>query len=461
MKYNKNRKYKKGLLYEDGNDRIEILKQRLSILNEIKDYYTNILNNNYKTLNSLDKLLYWFYEKEGNDINYQNQAISNCEEEINHIKELINYKELHKDLSINNNFNDMSLNNNYLIKGNNLLALHSIKQRFAGKVKLIYIDPPYNTGNDSFKYNDKFNHSTWLTFMKNRLEVAKELLRDDGVIFVQIDDNEQAYLKVLMDEIFGRDNFVTTICWRRTDNQSNIGYIAKVKEYIVCYSRYTHKYSFFRMNLSDKAKKEYRYQDNKGFFRRNILLDKVKGRYEYKVTTPHGGELNGPWMIKYEDFNKLRSDDQIYWAGGQNGQPYGKIYLEDKLEQGQIPNDFWGIEFGSNQQGASEMEKLFSNREFNFPKPEKLLEHIIKISTQENDIVLDFFAGSGTTGAVAHKLNRRWIMIEQMDYIESITKERINKVIAGEQGGISKSVNWQGGGEYIYMEYNKMNKVDK
>ena len=353
------------------------------------------------------------------------------------------------------------LNNNYLIKGNNLLALHSIKQRFAGKVKLIYIDPPYNTGNDSFKYNDKFNHSTWLTFMKNRLEVAKELLRDDGVIFVQIDDNEQAYLKVLMDEIFGRDNFVTTICWRRTDNQSNIGYIAKVKEYIVCYSRYTHKYSFFRMNLSDKAKKEYRYQDNKGFFRRNILLDKVKGRYEYKVTTPHGGELNGPWMIKYEDFNKLRSDDQIYWAGGQNGQPYGKIYLEDKLEQGQIPNDFWGIEFGSNQQGASEMEKLFSNREFNFPKPEKLLEHIIKISTQENDIVLDFFAGSGTTGAVAHKLNRRWIMIEQMDYIESITKERINKVIAGEQGGISKSVNWQGGGEYIYMEYNKMNKVDK
>ncbi len=360
------------------------------------------------------------------------------------------------------------IDNNLLIKGNNLLALHSLKHQFAGKVKLIYIDPPYNTGNDSFNYNDRFNHSSWLVFMKNRLEIARDLLKQDGVIFVQIDDNEQAYLKVLMDEVFGRENFVSNIVWRRTDNQSNIGRIAKVKEYITIFSKNNNDLKFYKLALSDKAKEQYRYSDDKGYFRRNILLDKVKGRHIYSVTNPQGSILTGPWMINEDEFNKLLLSNGIYWASGKDGQPYGKIYLDDKINEGQIPSDFWGIEYGSNQQGARDMQEIFQERRFAFPKPEKLLQNILQISTQPNDLVLDFFAGSGTTPAVAHKMGRRWIAVEQMDYIEDITKERLKKVIGKKQegkeelefdnGGVGKAVNWQGGGEFVYLELKQANQ---
>ncbi len=345
---------------------------------------------------------------------------------------------------------------NLLIKGNNLLALHTLKSKLAGKVKLIYIDPPYNTGNDSFTYNDNFNHSTWLVFMKNRLEVAKDLLRDDGVIFVQCDDNEQAYLKVLMDEIFGRENFVNTIVWRKTDNQANIGQIARVKEYIILFSKNIHSLKLNKINLSEKAIKEYRYSDEKGKFRRAILLDKTRGRHTYDVKTRSNKILNGPWMITQENFLELDKGNEIYWTTSGDEQPYGKIYLHES--NGQIPNDFWNIEGGTNQQAGLHLEELFQERKFDFPKPELLLKRIIEIATQENDIILDYHLGSATTCAVAHKMNRRYIGIEQMDYIEYISKVRLQKVIEGEQGGISKAVNWNGGGSFIYLELKKYNQ---
>lgn len=291
--------------------------------------------------------------------------------------------------------------------------------------------------------------------MKNRLEIARELLRDDGVIFVQCDDNEQAYLKVLMDEIFGRENFVACVAWRRTDNQPNIGYFARVKDYILIFSKSKINLKFNKMPLTEKAKKEYRYQDEKGYFRRAILLDKTRGRHFYKKVTKLGNILEGPWMVTEQKFDEMNTNNEIYWTEKGDGQPYGKIYLDNA--KGQIVNDFWDIEVGTNQGASLDLEKTFGERVFAFPKPEGLLQRIIEISTNENDLVLDFFAGSGTTLAVAHKMKRRYIGIEQMEYIESITKERLKKVIEGEQGGISKAVSWSGGGNLIYCELASLN----
>ena len=351
-----------------------------------------------------------------------------------------------------------TIKDNLIIKGNNLLALHTLKKEFAGKVKLIYIDPPYNTWNDSFNYNDSFNHSGWLTFMKNRLQVARELLRNDWVVFVQCDDNEQAYLKVLMDEIFGRENFVINIVWRRTDNQSNIWKIARVKEYIIIFAKKQDSYNFSKLPLSEKAKNEYRYSDEKGNFRRNILLDKVKWRFKYEVRTPEWWKLSWPWMIKEEVFRELEKNRQLYWAWWENWQPYWKIYLDEKMNDGQIPSDFWWIEFWSNQQWAKDMQEIFGERRFSFPKPEKLIQNIIKMSTEKWDIVLDYHIWSWTTCAVAHKMERQYIWIEQMDYIENISIERLKKVINGDQAWISKSVNRQWWWEFIYCELKKYNQ---
>lgn len=301
-------------------------------------------------------------------------------------------------------------NDNLIIKGNNLIALHSLKKKFAGKVKLIYIDPPYNTGNDSFKYNDKFNHSTWLTFMKNRLEVARELLRDDGVIFVQIGHQESAYLKILMDEVFGNEKFVNEICWKKYGGVKNQATkkLTTQHETIYLYK----KSDCFNINmqynpLSEKyINDEYKYTDENG--RRYA---KLRGRgYQNK---------DGETTMKYLDEVK--------------GSPITTLWYEKHL-----------------QLNTSDKEKI--NNGFEGQKPETLLERVIKLTTQENDIVLDYHLGSGTTAAVAHKMNRRYIGIEQMDYIEDIAVERMKKVIEGEQGGISKAVGWSGGGSFIYAE---------
>lgn len=368
---------------------------------------------------------------------FYNSIIS--KEEIDRLfepKVLTNIKKFDKEGQ--SNPTEISMDDNLILKGNNLLALHSLKQRYAGQIKLIYIDPPYNTGNDGFKYNDRFNHSTWLTFMKNRLEVARELLRDDGVIFVSIDDNEQAYLKVLMDEVFGRENFVSCIAYRKTDNQANIGTIARVKEYILLFSK-TKNISLNKVPLTEKALKEYRYSDENGKFRRAILLDKTRGTHKYIVTTPIGTTLNGPWMVNEKNFKELEKTNGVYWTTGGDEQPYGKIYLEKS--KGQIPNDWIDKEYGTNQQATISLEKLVGYRAFDFSKSVPLIQHFIRIGSNQNDIILDFHAGSGTT---AHAVldrnkedggNRKFILVEQMDYIETITAERVKKVIEKNQEG--------------------------
>ncbi|EOX9298990.1 site-specific DNA-methyltransferase [Campylobacter upsaliensis] len=370
-----------------------------------------------------------------------------------------------------------NLNNaNLLIKGNNLLALHSLKKKFANKVKLIYIDPPYNTGNDSFNYNDNFNHSTWLTFMKNRLEIAREFLSDDGVIFIQCDDNEQAYLKVLCDEIFGRENFVATICWRKkTGGGQDSIYFAKEHEYILCYQK--QKWQIIDSTQEQNEKDFSKIINGK---KAKILKLEKWGNHSlrtdrptlyYAIKDPNGNDFypvapngaDGCWRKKPENLD----NEHIFWQEDSKGRltPYEVIYFDEVKHIDKIlkTRTMW-LENGNTTQATNEIKALFENGNttlFATPKPEALIKRIIEISTQENDLVMDFFAGSGTTLAVAHKMKRRFIGIEQMEYIESITKERLKKVINGEQGGISKAVDWQGGGSFIYAELMPLNAIYK
>lgn len=342
---------------------------------------------------------------------------------------------------------------NLLIKGDNLEVLKHLSNAYYEKVKMIYIDPPYNTGSDGFVYNDdrKFtakqlqdlagvsedeanrileftqsnsnSHSAWLTFMYPRLYIAKQLLKDDGVIFVSIDDNEVAQLRLLMDEVFGEENFLTEITWRKSDNQANIGKLARVKEYILCYAKIKERDNINKIPLTEKAKKEYSYKDEKGHFRRAILLDKTRGRHYYNVTTKNGKTLNGPWMIKEEDFIQLDKENKILWTSSGDEQPYGKIYLEDS--NGQIANDFWDTKFGSNQEATLKLETLFNKRVFDFPKSTILLNTLVSLGSNKNDIILDFFAGSGTTAHSIMQLNaedggnRKFILVQLPEPIDA------------------------------------------
>ncbi len=394
-------------------------------------------------------------------------------------------------------------NTNYLIKGNNLIALHSLKKKFAKQVKCIYIDPPYNTGNDSFNYNDNFNHSSWLVFMKNRLEVAREFLSDDGVIFVQCDDNEQAYLKVLMDEIFLRENFVNCIvCEMSNESGNKIQHaiqgkkFPKVKEYILVYAKnkenvcltipkvqkrkWDKEYNIIIPTLSEyisniidtliasNNEKElneilscHRLMPLSQYLQNNNINEQDQWKFEnsYRIFA------SKPNIALRDKAITLHFNSQIYAL--KNSHENIKIIRTDfnrntdtarielvsaKNNQSVFLSDIWKkiVTTGGVAQEGGVILK-------NGKKPEHLLEIILRSATKENDLVLDFFAGSGTTCAVAHKMKRRYIGIEQMDYIETITKERLKKVIEGEQGGISKKCDFKGGGSFVYAELKEVN----
>lgn len=376
-------------------------------------------------------------------------------------------------------FGDTPDSGNKIIHGDNLEALKALLPEYENRIKCIYIDPPYNTGNENWVYNDNVNdphirrwlgkvvgseiddltrHDKWLCMMYPRLVLLQRLLSEDGAIFISIDDNEQANLKLICDEIFGARNFIMTITWRRSDNQANIGKIAKVAEYIYIYSKNLNNCVLGRLPLSEKAKAEYRYSDEKGFFRRGILLDKTRGRKSYPRTTKLGTILNGPWMVTEKEFDELDKNDEIYWTTEGDGQPYTKIYLSES--KGQIPNNFWGIEYGTNQRAANNLEQIFGKRVFDFPKPTSLIESVISIGTTDKDsIILDSFAGSGTTAHAVLNLNkqdgghRKFILCEMCDYAENITAERVRRVIKGYGASTGSSPAVEGtGGSFDFYE---------
>lgn len=428
-------------LYPQGNPKRPIKSSELVVLNfPFKD---NVLLGNAKDNSTKSKECFY------HEILHKKEI-----DTLLHKKALCRF-EMHGEGDLESALKDK--NTNYLIKGNNLIALHSLKKKFAKQVKCIYIDPPYNTGNDSFNYNDNFNHSSWLVFMKNRLEAAREFLSDDGVIFVQCDDNEQAYLKVLMDEIFLRENFVGCISWKQFHSVKNdAANFSKNIEYILCYCKNFSK-NLISNEPFDKSNL-YKLKDENGFYKLDPVWAKSGNNFSPytflngKTWSPPSGTF---WRYSIGTLKDMEQNNRIVFNGKN---PMAKRYLSEVAE-GRKSSTFWdGSEVGYNLNGDAEIKQLFNgNKVFNNPKPEALISRILEISTQENDLVLDFFAGSGTTCAVAHKMKRRYIGIEQMDYIETITKERLKKVIEGEQGGISKKCDFKGGGSFVYAELKEVN----
>ncbi|MFB1341767.1 DNA methyltransferase [Helicobacter pylori] len=331
--------------------------------------------------------------------------------------------EMHGEGDLENALKDE--NTNYLIKGNNLIALHSLKKKFAKKVKCIYIDPPYNTGNDSFNYNDNFNHSSWLVFMKNRLEAAREFLSDDGSIYINLDYNEVHYCKVLMDEIFGVENFQREIIWR-------IGWLSGYKTSINNFIR-NHDTILFYSKNADKLFFNKKYIENKDF-KELIKIEKIQSNLD-NLGIDREKQKKIIKIINHETRPERYPLEDIW-----NGNEYDDL------------NSIAIVSYS-----GETVSKMLGTEEIKGQKSEKLIQRILEVSTNENDLVLDFFAGSGTTCAVAHKMKRRYIGIEQMDYIETITKERLKKVIEGEQGGISKKCDFKGGGSFVYAELKEVN----
>jgi adenine-specific DNA-methyltransferase len=359
------------------------------------------------------------------------------------------------------------IKDNLIIKGNNLLALHSLKKRFAGEVKLIYIDPPYNTGGDFFGYNDRFNHSSWLTFMKNRLEVAHDLLDENGSIWINIDDTEAHYLKLLCDEVFKRENFVANVIWQKKFSpQSDARCFSDNHDHILVFAKHKDIWQRNLLPRTEAADARYSNPDNdpRGPWASSDLSVKTYSKeYDYPITIPSGKIINPTkgrcWRTSKENLQKLIKDNRIWFGPDGSGIPRIKRFLSE-VQEGMVPITIWTHnEVGHNQEARQELKKIFGGEAvFENPKPERLLKRIIEISTKAGDIILDFFSGSGTAGAVAMKMRRQFILCEQMDYAKKVTAERIKKVVRGEQGGISKSVGWKGGGDFVYMELAKWNE---
>ena len=351
-------------------------------------------------------------------------------------------------------------NDNMLIHGDNLLALKSLEQDYAGKIKCIYIDPPYNTGSAFEHYDDNLEHSTWLSLMKPRLELLRNLLADDGSIWISIDDDEQRYLGVLCDEVFGRNNFVANIIWeKKFSPQNDAKWFSDSHDFILVYAK---NKNIWRPNLlprTDEMNSRYKNLDTdpRGPWTSGDCLRKdVQASGLYNIVTPSGRICSPPtgrsWRFSEETFKKLIADNQIWFGSNGDNVPRVKRFLSD-VKQGITSMTIWKhSEVGHNQEAAKEV-RLFNNENpFATPKPERLIEHVLTLATNPGDLVLDSFLGSGTTAAVAHKMGRRWIGIELGEHAYTHCYPRMKAVCDGEQGGISKAVKWKGGGGFKFYE---------
>lgn len=350
---------------------------------------------------------------------------------------------------------------NMLIHGDNLLALKALESKYAGKVKCVYIDPPYNTGSAFEHYDDNLEHSTWLSLMKPRLELLRNLLSDDGSIWISIDDDEGHYLKVLCDEIFGRNNFVNTVIWeKKYAPQNDAKWLSDNHDFILLYAK---NKEIWRPNLlprSAEMNARYKNPDNdpRGVWQSdNLSVKTYSANSDYPITTPSGRVVNPPkgycWRLNKKRFMEFVADNRIWFGKDGNNTPRIKRFLSE-VKQGMTSMTIWKYtEVGHTQDAMKEAKAINSVSVFGTPKPERLIERILTLATNEGNLVLDSFLGSGTTAAVAQKMNRRYIGIEMGNHAYTHCKVRLDKVIDGtDQGGISKSVNWQGGGAYKFYE---------
>lgn len=350
---------------------------------------------------------------------------------------------------------------NMLIHGDNLLALKALEARFAGQVKCIYIDPPYNTGTAFEHYDDNLEHSQWLNLMRPRLQILHNLLSEDGSIWISIDDDEQAYLKILCDEIFGRFNFVSNVIWeKKYSPQNDAKWLSDSHDFIMVYAK---NKSIWRPNLlprSAEMNARYKNPDNdpRGPWKSADFSAKTYSTTgDYPITLPSGRVVTPPqsraWITNYDKFMELVADNRIWFGADGNNVPSQKKFLSE-VKQGTTAMTIWKYtDVGHTQDAKKEVKALNPDDPFVTPKPEKLIERVLILATNPGDLVLDSFLGSGTTAAVAHKTGRQYIGIEMGNHAYTHCKVRLDKVISGtDKGGISKSVNWQGGGGYRFYE---------
>ncbi|MCX5831727.1 MAG: site-specific DNA-methyltransferase [Deltaproteobacteria bacterium] len=349
---------------------------------------------------------------------------------------------------------------NRLIFGDNLLALKALEAEFTGKVKCASIDPPYNTGSAFTHYDDGLEHSIWLSLMRDRLEIIRRLLAEDGSLWISIDDNEAHYLKVLCDEIFGRKNFINTVIWQKGFTiKGTAKFFSTDHDYISVYAKDADKLKINPLPRTQKQDADYKNPDNDPRGPWQSVAISARNYYSkgmYSITCPSGRIIEGPpkglyWSIAYEKLKELDMEGKIWWGKDGNGTPRHKRFLTDVF-QFRIPQTIWNYDdVGHTQEAKKEVMKFNSEDVFATPKPERLIHRVIHIATNPGDLVLDSFAGSGTTGAVAHKMGRRWIMVELGAHCHTHIIPRLKKVIDGEDpGGITKSVNWKGGGGFRY-----------
>lgn len=374
---------------------------------------------------------------------------------------------------------------NLIIKGNNLLAISSLLKRYKGRVKCIYIDPPYffkqTTATDTFKYNSNFHLSTWLVFMKDRLNIAKKLLMSGGSIWINISEDGMHYLKIMADDIFGSDHFIGTIPRRTRSGKSDVPFnFSQDFDWILAYTNVNDT------NMVVGRTVERKYYETSDFpgepWRLADLTSQQPANKRpnsyFTMVDPKTGKEYPPsekrtWAVTKDTFDYYYNAGAIVFPDDYDflniSKPYARKFKKEDDESGKLSSiisDFQIQDFlkavlaeSKNMDGNTQIDEMFGRDEFDYAKPENLIRAILEVTTAENDLVLDFFLGSGTTAAVAHKMGRRYIGIDQMDYIERLAVERLKKVIDGEQGGISKDLDWQGGGSFIYCELMKLNET--
>lgn len=353
---------------------------------------------------------------------------------------------------------------NRVIFGDNLLALKALESELTGKVRCIFIDPPYNTGSAFEHYDDGLEHSLWLTLMRDRLDLLRRLLSEDGSIWISIDDNEAPYLRILCDELFGRANFVATVVWQKVYARDNRATISTSQDYLHVYAKNAGIWKDTRNLVArDEAQlKAYRNPDNdpRGPWKAADATAQAghgTASQFYEIELPSGETVAAPpgrcWLYTRQRYNELLEDGRIWFGANGRGRPAIKRFLSE-VQEGVVPTTWWPYdEVGHNQDAKKEILALFPGVEpFATPKPEGLIRRVLEIASNPGDLVLDSFAGSGTTGAVAHKMGRRWVMIEMGDHVHTYVVPRMKKVIDGrDPGGITQATGWKGGGGFRYF----------
>ena len=416
-------------------------------------------------------------EDQGKDEIYYNEIIARDEIDRLFSPKVFTNSKRYIENGVQEDIGEFTNQDNLIIKGNNLIALHSLKLNFSNSIKCIFIDPPYyfieKKPADTFVYNSNFKLSSWLVFMKNRLEIARELLTEDGVLYITISDDGAHYLKVMTDGIFGQENFIADVIWQSRKSVSSDGLISVSSNHVLTYAKNKNKINKheFRLALDVEG---FDLEDELGKYKVEPFdAPNERKNLSYEIVNPNTGTKYFPpagrhWRTKESEYLDLLAKNRIQFGLKGESKPQLKVYLEDAIEAGKgkaattlwdsiTPDTILWTSTDTTTNATKHQQELFNKVLFENPKPENLVQRAIELATNENDLVLDFHLGSGTTCATAHKMGRRYIGIEQMDYINEITVPCLQKVIEGEQGGISKDVKWQGGGSFVYTELMELN----